>query len=265
MDARTRSEAEQSLRSRLRGSTFGNVHWLSKVGSTNDAVLQLGRTTHGKCVLVADYQSAGRGRRGRTWTAPAGSALLMSLLLPWKVEPEDLVAEAFWTVAALSLSVHEALGDLGVEADIKWPNDVLVGGRKIAGVLAEIHSGSLVVGVGINIDRPRDVLGALATQATWVGDHVDCAGTLGTLREELAVSVVLGVEHWLSREHRELVSRWKQACGTLGQEVSVEGMSGRVEGAAVDVDPSGALVIERDAGRSTHHVGDVVHLRPIAR
>ncbi len=241
------------------GTGFTDVRWVDEVESTNTDVRLGTQPGAGRSVLVADHQTRGRGRRGRSWTAPPGSALLMSVLLADRV-----ATDAFWSVAALSVALQSALQTHGVDATIKWPNDVLVADRKLAGVLAEMHGATLVVGVGVNVHRPAHGSAELSDIATWVDDHLSEAPSRPRLREELAVAVLNGFDHWLECGHDELVERWTLGCSTLGQRVRVERGTGSVVGIAEGVDGTGALIVDGADGRVVHHVGDVVHLRPIA-
>jgi BirA family biotin operon repressor/biotin-[acetyl-CoA-carboxylase] ligase len=178
-------------------------------------------------VVVADHQSAGRGRLDRRWEAPPGTALLASFVLP----RHPLLSLAAGVAAA------EACGG-GV--GLKWPNDLMVGERKAGGILVEVGESKAVVGIGINLtaappgaamlDQPRDTL-------------------LERLRERLA--------YWSIADPSDVLRRWRELSVTLGRRVRVE-LPGRVlEGVAEDLDGNGALVV---AGEHVS-AGDVIHLR----
>jgi BirA family biotin operon repressor/biotin-[acetyl-CoA-carboxylase] ligase len=178
-------------------------------------------------VVVADHQTAGRGRLDRRWETPPGTALLASFVLA----PHPLLSLAAGVAAA------EACGP---GARLKWPNDVLVEGRKAGGVLVEMSAAKAVVGIGINltwsppgaarVNQPRDVL-------------------LDALGQRLDV--------WTSAPPAAIVQRWRELSETLGRRVRVE-LAGRVlEGVAQDIDEDGSLIVDGE------HVsaGDVIHLR----
>ncbi|HVN50564.1 MAG TPA: biotin--[acetyl-CoA-carboxylase] ligase, partial [Acidimicrobiales bacterium] len=161
-------------RSELRGTRFEHVRWVSETGSTNHDLLDQARLgAPDGTVLVADHQTAGRGRLDRSWVAPPDASLLVSVLLRPRLEPPD--APLLTVAMALAVAGTAAGRDAG--ARVKWPNDVVVDGeppRKLAGVLAEslVAAGSglaVVVGVGVNVDWPTPLppeLAALSETAT---------------------------------------------------------------------------------------------------
>ncbi|MGZ8764283.1 MAG: biotin--[acetyl-CoA-carboxylase] ligase [Acidimicrobiia bacterium] len=238
------------------------VVWLTEVDSTNRYVLDAARAGESEgLVVVADHQRAGRGRLGRTWEAAPGSSLLVSVLL----RPRRTVGELHLCTAAVALAMADAVGDVaGFTPDLKWPNDLLAGGRKLAGVLAEVEldtSGAVravVVGIGINVGEqavPRD-LAATATACDVVaGRSVD--------RRSLFDVFVRRLAERLDAPDPELVADYRARLATIGARVRVERSTGSLEGLAVDVDDLGALVLETEAGSTvTISAGDVVHLRP---
>ena len=236
---------------------------MHETGSTNaDLVAAARRGAPDGTVLVADHQTAGRGRQGRTWTAPPGSGLLCSIL--FRPGPAPILAGATWAVAlAARLACHEVAG---VTPELKWPNDLVVGPRKLAGVLAEtvVEAGAVtavVVGIGLNLEwtsPPPDVAERAITLS-------DAAGR--PVARDVVLPVFLGALGPLSGEWRDdpirLRSRYRRALATLGRAVRVELVDREVTGRATDISDDGALVVEDGAG--TRHVlraGDVVHLRP---
>jgi BirA family biotin operon repressor/biotin-[acetyl-CoA-carboxylase] ligase len=274
-------------RSGLGGTRFTDVRWVASTGSTNADVMALARDGEREgVVVVADHQSAGRGRRDRTWVAPPGGSLLVSVLL----RPPAAVAGAVTMAAGLALAeAVEAVA--GVAAGLKWPNDLVAdtpgGERKLAGMLAEadwptgttISAGYrapapadravVVVGVGVNVDWPEvpAELAEVATALNLLGATVDRADLLaGFLRrldgryEQLLGGPVAGVG--AVRGGDALVEEWRRRSVTLGRRVRVDLGTDDVEGMAVDVTADGRLVVETAEGvRRTLAVGDVVHLR----
>jgi BirA family biotin operon repressor/biotin-[acetyl-CoA-carboxylase] ligase len=276
-------------RAALAGTRFADVRWVPTTGSTNTDAMALARDGAPEgIVVVADHQSAGRGRRSRTWVAPPGGSLLLSVLL----RPPAPVAGAVTMAVAVALA--EAVEQVaGVTAGLKWPNDLVVatddGDRKLAGILAEADwpAGStisggyrapdshdravVVVGVGLNVAWPREPadgddglaeVAGVATALNWIGPVVD------------RVDVLVGFLRRLDVRYRELVrsgpgqanllAEWRRRSATLGRRVRVDLGADDVEGTAVDVTAEGHLVVETPAGdRRTLAVGDVVHLRPI--
>ena len=155
------------------------VRTTASTGSTNADLVASGSVD--RSVLVAELQTAGRGRLGRTWTAPAGSGLLFSVALDVSRIP---AVRRGWVGALLGLALREAVGDrTGLQATLKWPNDLLIGGRKCAGVLAELNGDTVVVGAGLNVstttaELPRPDATSLAIEGA--GD-LDRAALLGSV------------------------------------------------------------------------------------
>ncbi len=207
--------------------------------STRARELALAGAPHGTLVTAAE-QSAGRGRQGRTWTAPPGRALLMSLVLR---DPPTLLP------LAAAVAVAEICGD---EARIKWPNDVLLGGRKAAGILVEGRpfEGWAVLGIGLNVAvRDHDFPPELRATATGLGrDPADVEPTLHELLTALA--------RRLAEDAETTLDAWRERDALLGREIRWNG--GR--GIAAGVDGSGQLVVELDDGGTISLNAGEVHL-----
>jgi BirA family biotin operon repressor/biotin-[acetyl-CoA-carboxylase] ligase len=240
---------------------FADVRWVDETGSTNADVLALARDGAPEgIVLVADHQTAGRGRAGRTWVAPAGGSLLLSVL----VRPPAGVAGL--TSMAMALAASDAVDDTaGFRPRLKWPNDLVWPGdgsavdRKLAGILAEAHwpaehEVAVVIGIGLNVNWPAalpDELRDIATAINLVaGRDVD--------REDVLVRLLQN----LDRRYDELlrggiVDAWRAASATLGRRVRVDLGTETIEGIAHDVTDEGHLIVDD----RTIAVGDVVHLR----
>jgi len=191
-------------------------------------------------VVLADVQHAGRGRRGRTWTAAPGESLLASILC----RPRLPISTLPLLSLTAAVAVAETLEDIGVSARIKWPNDVLARGRKIAGILLESRLGLepvVAVGIGINAHQ-RTFGGALAGRATSI--------FLETARppevREVLVRLVARFAGWRARLADEgfapVRERWRALTSTLGTRVSIDGITG----VARDLDAEGALVLEAE-------------------
>jgi BirA family biotin operon repressor/biotin-[acetyl-CoA-carboxylase] ligase len=240
------------------------IRRVSSTGSTNAdlAAAASGGEPDG-AVLVADEQIAGRGRLGRSWQAPAGSSLMFSVLLRPDRVPISLRG---WTGAVLGLAVVDGIAAVaGLVADLKWPNDVLIGGAKVAGILAELADGAVVAGVGINVSQGADTL-PVATATS-----LALAGSAGLDRDDLLRAIL--------RTLGELLDRWEGAAGdvdasgiraaylgrlsTIGSAVTVHLPGDRqVSGIARDVTGAGQLVVSCDDGETRRFAaGDVVHLR----
>jgi BirA family biotin operon repressor/biotin-[acetyl-CoA-carboxylase] ligase len=206
-------------------------------------------------VVVTDTQTAGRGRRGRVWQDVPGASVLMSMILRSPLP----VAQLPTISIAAGVAVAEALAEVAnIDARLKWPNDVQVHGRKIAGVLLERHGEAVILGIGINVTRdavPADV----EAQATSIEretrrDHED----VRVEREAVLVAVVDALGQWRARLERQgfepVRARWTALAGMLGREVRVE----EIVGIARGLDTDGALLVETTHGLTRVLAGDVV-------
>jgi len=259
---------------RLRGSVgdtrFRQVDWVAVTGSTNtDLLVRAADPTISDVVLVADEQTAGRGRRGRTWTAPAGASLLFSVLVRPLLDPDQLPL----VTQATALAARDACSAVaGVDVGVKWPNDLVIetegGTRKVAGLLAESRLGdggveAVVVGLGLNVNWPTELPADLVEVAVALnhvaGRSVDRVALLGAL----LVSLDRRLDALTSSDGRHsLRAAARQASATLGRRVVVDLDGAVLMGKAVDLLDSGELVVDVDGeGRRVVRVGDVHHLR----
>ena len=235
------------------------------LGSTNAVVADLARSGAGEgLVLVTEHQTAGRGRLGRSWVTPPRAALTFSVLLR-----PDVPAERWpWLPLLAGLAVAETLKRTAeVEAVLKWPNDVLVADRKVAGILAERVDSSAaaaaVVGIGLNVTQRRDELPV--PEATSVALEEAAVTDRSVLLRALLRMLEALYAQWRREDGNPasgLGDAYRQLCATLGRPVRVETAGGqRFEGLATDVDADGRLVVETDGAVARLTAGDVVHLR----
>jgi BirA family biotin operon repressor/biotin-[acetyl-CoA-carboxylase] ligase len=208
--------------------------------STNERARELAAAgaPHGTLV-TADEQQAGRGRQGRTWSAPPGSAVLMSVLLRSLSETLPLAA---------AVAVSEALP---VETQIKWPNDLWIDGRKVAGILVEARpqEGWAVLGIGLNVtttEFPAE-LAETATSLALAGHP--------TPPEDVLAAVIAALNAWLPRQPEEVLAAWRPRDALLGRTVRWE--NGSKEGVASGIDETGALIVDTPSGRVTLDAGEV--------
>lgn len=220
------------------------VEVVEQAGSTNALVAERARAgePHG-LVVVAEEQTAGRGRLDRTWSSPPRAGLTLSVL----VRPDGPLG---WVPLLGGLGVARALREQAqVDAVVKWPNDVLVGDKKVCGLLAEAVDGAVVLGIGLNVTtRAEELPVPTATSLA-------LAGAATTDRETLLKAVLRSLAGALGDRD---VQGYKAVCATIGQRVRLELPGGdAVEGTADDVDVDGRLVVDGAA----YAAGDVVHLR----
>lgn len=236
------------------------------VGSTNTELVRLATADPGAwpapAVLATDHQTAGRGRLGRSWSAPAGTSLAISVLLRPRVPRERLG----WLSLAAGTAMTRALQGLGVAARSKWPNDVLIDGRKVCGVLAEaLADGSgVVIGAGLNHAADRAELPVpTATSLAAEGGPTDPDLLVGAYLEQL-LALVRGFEAADGDPDRSgLRDAVRAVSDTIGRSVRVTTPDGAVVGEAVDIDADGRIVVDRGpiAGPLACATGDVEHLR----
>lgn len=257
-----------------------SIEYHDSIGSTNDRARELAADGAEDVAVVADEQIGGRGRLKRAWSAPSGGVWISLLTRPQRPPAHVPV----FTLAA-AVAVTRACREVGVDAGIKWPNDVLVseanegqsargadanatgetdtdtarGGLKLAGILTEMEGEAdrvswLVVGIGVNANVDVSDLPAGATSLReQLGSEVDRRVFVQRLVEEFSA---------LRDEPGSVLPAWRDYAMTLDQRVRVTTPGGVVEGRAIDVEFPGALVIRTDEGDVTVHAGDCEHLRP---
>jgi BirA family biotin operon repressor/biotin-[acetyl-CoA-carboxylase] ligase len=197
---------------------YGQVLRLGTVKSTQDVARDLPLGS----VVVADHQTAGRGRLERRWEAPPGTALLVSFVL----EPSPVLSLAAGVAAA------EACGE---DVRLKWPNDLLLHDRKLGGILVEAAPRKAICGVGINLTSAPDG-----------------AARLGQGRDDLLARLMVSLQRWTALPADQVLARWRELSATLGRRVRIDGN----EGLAEDIGPRGELIVD---GRS-YVAGSVTHL-----
>ena len=251
------------------GSLWSSVEVVESSPSTNaELVSRAASSDADGVVLIAEHQTAGRGRLDRTWTAPPRSGLTMSVL----VRPDDIPAARWpWIPLLAGLAVAATLRrDAGVNATVKWPHDVLVDDRKLAGLLVERVEApagrgrpAAVIGIGLNVSLREDELPV----PTATSLALENAST--TDRSLLARAVLRTLEGLLTEWYRHggdpragLQTAYVDACSTLGRQVRVDRPDGvSIRGEAVAVDDTGRLVVRTSEGQVSVGAGDVLHLR----
>ncbi|MDA8345625.1 MAG: biotin--[acetyl-CoA-carboxylase] ligase [Thermaerobacter sp.] len=235
------------------------VRFLPEVTSTMEAAAAWARAGAPEGAAVAtDHQVQGRGRRGRAWDDPPGMSLLSSIIL----RPGFSPSEAGWLPLAAAVGAAEAVERVcGARAEIKWPNDLLIGGRKLAGILIELtleeqEIRHAVVGCGINVHQeafPAELQSRAVSLRQTAGYEGSRAPLLAALVEEILAAV-----GQLQRKPAELRARWEDRSCTLGRRVKAQSPVGPLEGEAVSVDALGRLVLRLPGGEETAlSAGDV--------
>lgn len=262
---------EGKLRAEALGGLWTALDVVASTGSTNADLLARAESVpaagEGQ-VLIAEEQTAGRGRLGRTWTSLPGASLTFSVLLRPATVP---ASRRGWLPLLTGVAVASAVRSVaGVGAVLKWPNDVMVGDRKLAGILAEQSpdGSAVVIGTGVNVATPADALPV--TPAGLSSTSLLVEGAL-VAREPLLLEVLRQIERWYAAFRADpdpvrtgLLDAYRPLCATLGRSVRVELPVGRfMTGTARDIDPDGRLLVADDPGNRPLAIsaGDVIHLR----
>jgi len=250
----------------LRTEVIGKIlEYYGEVGSSNDVAYEMAAEGSPEgTVVVADSQTKGRGRLHRKWISPPGMNLYISIIL----RPEIPTHNAPLLTLITSIALSETVRGFGADPRIKWPNDLLINGRKFAGILNEMQPKGevvdfIVIGVGVNLNMSRriiqEVMGEIGETATSIlevtGKTVD--------RAQFAAGFLMALENWYFIFKKEgssyILNEWKNRWGELNKRIRVR-LNGKVmEGTAFDVDDAGHLLLRKDDGSVERIIaGDVI-------
>jgi BirA family biotin operon repressor/biotin-[acetyl-CoA-carboxylase] ligase len=234
------------------------IHYFPEIGSTMDAARELAKKGAGEgTIVIAEAQSRGRGRLSREWLSPEGGIYFTLILRP-RISPAYAPRINLMTGIAVAVTIKELYG---LKAELKWPNDVLIEGRKVCGILAEMDAEMDVVnfvnvGIGINVNTSIPRFEKTATSLKHaLGREIS--------RRELLSALVVEIQRWLpSLMKADLLEEWRRLSATLNKEVRVTSLGEEVTGQAIDIDTTGALIVkDKDGSLRTVLVGDCIHLR----
>lgn len=247
--------------------TFGqSVRFYHLVNSTQQIAKELGmRGAAEGTLVVAEYQEAGRGRRGRTWFCPPQEGIMFSLLLRPPFPPQKASTVTLMSGTGVARAIKKAYP---LNCQLKWPNDLMVGDKKMGGILTEISSETdkihyLVLGIGINANVeaksfPGELKDTATSLAIELGRKIDRVLLLQRILEELEAEYRLLLDQGPS----PIINHWRELSGTLGKEVKVQSEQNIWRGRARDIDEEGALLLEQEGGSILRvTTGDLVHLR----
>ena len=233
------------------------------IDSTNTALLARANPRSGTTeVLLAEYQTAGRGRRGRAWLAPPGGALCLSMSWTFREVPQDLGALGL----AVGVCAVRALRAQSIEGvTLKWPNDLLIGERKLAGVLIDLRAesagpASVVIGIGLNLALGPDLLAQIDASGTAATDLASLGQPLPgrtALAAALVSHCVMGLLEFVREGLKPFIDDWRAADALRGRAVDVSAADGVARGVARGIDLRGALMLETPQGLRRFVSGDV--------
>lgn len=253
------------IKKKIRGEIGKEILFCRNADSTNTLALGLAETSPEGLVVIADSQISGKGRLGRTWWSPPGKNLYLSILLKPRLEPSEVTLITVMSAVACSRAIRRTTG---LNATIKWPNDLLVSDKKIGGILTELKLlgkgiACAVVGIGINVNSGREQLPEdIRETATSVKIEKG-----STVRREAFVAATLNeVDRWYALlkdgKRHVLIEEWKGLSSTLGKKVSVVIGNRMLSGTAESVDEEGRLILRLASGGAEKiHSGDLTVLR----
>jgi BirA family biotin operon repressor/biotin-[acetyl-CoA-carboxylase] ligase len=238
------------------------IHYFDYLSSTMDFAMQLGmQSAPGGSIVIAESQTRGRGRLGRSWLSPKYKGIYFSVILRPKLSPSASPVLTLLSAVSICEAVKKAAG---LDARIKWPNDVFAGGKKIAGILTEINAemdkvNFVVIGIGLNVNNDRK---SLIPQATSLKEQLGHALSRVSLLQELLRRIEENYSIMEKEGPGPIIEKWRNFNLTLGSRVKVHFQDRYIEGQAIGVDNDGSLLIRKDAGLVQKiFSGDITHLR----
>jgi BirA family biotin operon repressor/biotin-[acetyl-CoA-carboxylase] ligase len=261
------AEISKGLKAKVIASALGLIYHFWQTDSTNTALKSLaeGGAPEGT-IVIAEEQTGGRGRLGRSWFSPPGKGISFSILLRPSLAPGDTPLFTLMTAAAVTQGIKNVLPDLPI--GIKWPNDLLIKGRKVCGILTEIKAETdllhhLIIGIGINVnlkleDFPPEI-NKIATSIYLENNETEVS------RQKLTCSILQEMDdsyrRYLSEGPGFILTEWKKYNITLGKKITLNIFRDQIAGTAVDLSPRGALILEEKEGtRREFHSGEVTLL-----
>ncbi len=238
-----------------------NIHF-AEIGSTHAYALKMGALLPDLALVTADFQTDGRGRSGRAWQAPRGEAILFSMVLKPRISPD----QAALVTPIMSLAIAQALAKSGVDPSIRWPNDVVVKGNKIAGVLAQasLDGDSLrfiVAGAGINVNQSREWLSSIDRPATSLLAETGRIHRPAMIMDAVISEFLELYAMFLETGFDSIWAKWSERSSMTGRSISLDLGAKIVKGLVRGFSRDGSIIIEDDQGElSCHRSGEVIRL-----
>lgn len=257
----------EEVLSGVKGEFWKYVRFYDTVGSTNElaASLSASKDLAPGTVIIADAQEKGKGRLGRRWLSPPGVNIYMSVILRPEMGPRDVTLLTLLSAVACAAAIR---GESGIQASIKWPNDLMVSGKKIGGILTEVKTDPdrinlAIIGIGLNVNIeaagfPKEIRDLATSLKAETGRRFP--------RSRIIVRILREMEYWfdvLETDGRKpLLAEWRRLSSTLGREVRVAAAGETIRGTAEEIDDEGMLIVRLASGvKKRISVGDVTVLR----
>ena len=224
------------------------IHYFDYLGSTMNLAMQLGmQLSPGGTLVLAESQTKGRGRLGRSWFSPKYKGIYLSLILRPKILPIDSPILTLLAAVSICQTVKKVLY---LDVQIKWPNDVFINNKKFAGILTEMNAevdkvNFVVIGMGLNVNNDKK---SLITQATSLKEHYGKIVNRVLLLQELLREIENNYSLFIDQGAKVIIDKWRHFSFTLGRRVKVYCQNKHIEGCAVDIDKDGSLLIRKDSG-----------------
>lgn len=260
-DILTREEIAEYLNTKTIGRT---IYHYDSIESTNKLAKEIAMGEEEGTVIIAEEQTDGRGRLGRAWTSPKGSGIWMSIIIKPKIAPMDASKVTQITAA----SVYSAISEMGIETNIKWPNDIVLNGKKVSGILTEMTSemmqiNYMAIGIGINVnldagDIPEDII----EKATSL--KIECGRKIN--RKELIARILNHFEYFydkliLNEDIEESITICKEKSALIGKKIRVISRGKELEREAIDLTSSGELIVKDEDGNIEKIISGEVSVR----
>ncbi len=252
-------EVSRQLNTRFIGK---KIYYFDTVSSTMDSALQLAiKGSSEGTIVLAESQTKGRGRLGRNWFSPKYKGIYLSLILRPRILPNSTPILTLLTAVSICEAIKEAAG---LEAKIKWPNDIIIHNKKLGGILTELNAEMditrfVVIGIGLNVNNDKKGLteGAISLKEC-KKEHINRI----TLLQEILRRIENNYLALLERDNRTIIDKWRNLSVTLGKRVRVACQKEHLEGEAIDIDSDGGLLVRLDSGLVEKVMaGDIAHCR----
>ncbi|MCM8770247.1 MAG: biotin--[acetyl-CoA-carboxylase] ligase [Candidatus Omnitrophica bacterium] len=253
----------QEIACGLKTKSFGcKIRYYEMVSSTMDIAMQAGLegALEGELIL-AEGQSRGRGRLGRSWNSPKYKGIYMSLILRPKLLPQETPCLTLLSAVSVCEAIKE---DVGLDTNIKWPNDIVIHEKKVGGILTELNAEMdivhfVVIGIGINVNNDKS---QLPLHATSLKEEKKEVVNRVTLLRKILEKLEINYDIFKKHGFHPITEKWRSFSTTLGSRIKVTCQKEHIEGEAIDIDIDGGLIIRKDSGFIEKVMaGDVVKVR----